>query len=83
MLVAHETWLPDFGVGGPTLKSVTTLEREWEEGKDCPVSYMEKELVCKNKTRMWILQIPARNEFVYRILKVRSSWEVTEFSPLS
>lgn len=68
---------------GSDFEIITALEREWEEGKDYPVSYKEKDLMCKNRARMWILRIPAWNEFVYRILKVRSSWEVTEFSPLS
>lgn len=38
---------------------MTTLEREWEECEDYPVSSIEKELVCENRARMWILQIPA------------------------
>ena len=68
------------GVGG-CLKALILLEKEGMQGKDCLVSYIEKDLLCKDKARMWILQIPAWNEFVYRILKVRSSWEVIEFSP--
>lgn len=71
-----------WGVGGClTLKALILLEKEGMQGKDCLVSYIEKDLLCKDKARMWILRIPGWNEFVYRILKVRSSWEVIEFSP--
>ena len=35
------------------------------EGKDYLVSYIEKELLCKN-TRVWILRIPAWSELLER-----------------
>ena len=42
---------------GSDFESISTI-RKWMEGKDCFVFYIETELLCKDRARMWILYIP-------------------------